>query len=265
MKNRIVKTVIAMVLVVSTVLFTAGFAMNTNVKEKTFKSKDGWSVNYDPSTIKVINGKHSTSFIYTGDKTGKNMLTISYKKGVAPEKALYDLTAGWGNTADISKGESYFPGTNDKWGLWDTLLSNTQGSGINKNAFAGEFNGGTLIFDFVTVNSSDASANSAVWQILSQISDSATYDSFAPQTMYAGYAGVYTMNGVELINGQRVPVTYTVTLDADHQGTVKLGGDVQYVMWGSHSLIQADNSFDYNTDGHTLNLNVDGNWLTFTK
>ena len=267
MKNRIIRTIITMVLVVSTVIFTAGRAINANAKtaDKTYSSKDGWTVKYDPSVITVNESRDGTTFVYNGNASGTDRLTISYKEGILPEKALDDLAKGWGNEKAITSSESYFPGTTDKWGYWKTLITSSDGSSVNENAFAGQYNNGVLVFDMATHYSGRDDASKTAWMALQNIENSITYASFAPQTMYNGMAGSYVLNGTEMIEGREIPVQYTVTLNEDHSGSIRLMGDEQYVMWGTHSLIQADNSYDYSTDGHTLNLNVDGNWLTFTK
>ena len=271
MLNRISRKVISVVLAMATLIFMVGCTKNVNAAvsnksastaQKTYTSSNGWSVKYDPSVITVCEDKNATSFIFTGNGTNDEKLTISYKQGGTPEKAADALAAGWNGivktTNQLFKSESYFPGTNDSWGYWRTLIANDPAD-ISENAFAGEYNGGVLMFDMATRGNGDG------WKALQNIMDSITYKDFAPQAMYQGIAGIYTMKGTELIEGKAVPVVYTVTLNNDHQGTIKLMGDEQYVMWGSHLLIQADNSYDYSVDGQTLTLNIDGNQLVFTK
>ncbi|MBR4718828.1 MAG: hypothetical protein IKP31_01155, partial [Lachnospiraceae bacterium] len=99
---------------------------------------------------------------------------------------------------------------------------------------------------------------------LSAIIDSITYDDFEPQTMYEYYPGVYKMSDTEEIEGEEVTYEYSVTLNEDHSGVISMQDDI-YVMWGSTMLIQADNSYEYTIEGDNLMLNMDGNWMTFTK
>ena len=264
MKKGFMRTVITMMLVVSTVLFTAGCGKTVNAKtaDMTYKSDQGWAVKYDPSQVTVKQNKDSATFIYTGNGAKDEKLTISYTKGVTPEKAVDAIAAGWtypsNAVTDMYKSESYFPGSNTQWGYWRSMISDNK-LDLTRDAFAGEYNDGVLIFDMATHTSDNG------WRVLQDVMDSITYDNFAPQKMYEGIEGTYVMNAYQLINGKEVPVTYTVTLDKDHQGTIKLDGDEQYVMWGTYSLIQADNSFDYSVNGNTLTLNVDGSQLIFTK
>lgn len=283
MKNKVVRLI--GVLTVSAALFATGCSKTVNVNintrpldkeddaektivfdnentEETYRSDRGWSVIYDPSVITVNEGEDMTAFVYTGDSAGTNMLTVSYTEGNKPEEAIDELAAGWGS--DIQKSESYFPGTSDKWGYWRTLIAGTEGSGLSENAFAGEYNGGVLMFEFTNHYCGDEGVDGPVRTTLTGIMDSITYDDFAPQTMYEGIAGVYTRTETEEIEGEEVSYVYSVTLNDDHSGEISLQDDL-YVMWGSHVLIQADNSYDYTIEGDVLKLNMDGDWLEFKK
>ena len=261
MKNRISRVIVSMILVVSVMVFMAGCAKSVNVTvntqpsqsgEQTYKSSEGWSVQYDPSQITVKEDNGTTSFIYTGDKTGTDKLTISYKQGAQPEETADALAAGWANNDQVLNSESYFPGTTDKWGYWRSL---PDPKGTSENAFVGQYNDGVLIFQTTIAGTGNDETDRTIRDTLTGVMDSITYEAFGPQQMYAGIAGVYTMEGTG----------YTVTLGEDHSGEIKMGDNDLYVMWGTHNLIQADNSYDYSTDGHTLNVNIDGNDLVFTK
>lgn len=242
---------------------------DSSVESETFEDKEyvsdrGWSVMYDPSVITVNEGENMTSFVYTGESAGTNMLTISYIADKQPEEALAELTEGWGDPEDIERSESYFPGTNDKWGCWRTLLSNGEGSGLSENVFAGEYNGGVLMFEFTTHKAEDDSIDIPVSDALSAIVDSIKYEDFAPQTMYEYYPGVYKMEVTEEIEGEDMTYEYSVTLNDDHSGVISMQDDIN-MMWGSNMLIGADFSYEYTIEGDNLMLNYDGNWLTFTK
>ena len=223
-------------------------------EEKEYVSDRGWSVKYDPSIITVNEGEDMTSFVYTGESAGTNMLTISYIADKLPDEVLSELTEGWGDPGSVESSESYFPGTSDKWGLWRTLLSNGEGSGLSENVFAGEYNGGVLMFDF-DIPVSDA---------LSAVIDSIKYEDFAPQTMYENYPGVYKMEETEEIEGEEMTYEYSITLNEDHSGVISIQDDIN-MMWGSNLLIGADFSYDYSVDGDKLTVDMDGNQLTFTR
>ena len=228
-----------------------------------YKNSRGWSVKYDPSLITVNEAEDMTSFVYTGESAGTNMLSISYVPDKQPEEVLAELTQGWDDQETV-RSESYFPGTNDKWGYWRNPKDNGEGSGLSEDIFAGEYNGGVLVFDFVTHKAGDDEMDMAVSDTLSGIIDSITYDDFEPQTMYDYYPGVYKMTETEEIEGEEVTYEYSVTLNEDHSGLISMQDDIN-VMWGSTMLIQADNSYEYTIEGDNLMLNLDGNWLTFTR
>ena len=233
-------------------------------EEKEYVSDRGWSVKYDPSIITVNEGEDMTSFVYTGESAGTNMLTISYIADKLPDEVLSELTEGWGDPGSVESSESYFPGTSDKWGLWRTLLSNGEGSGLSENVFAGEYNGGVLMFDFTTHKAEDDSIDIPVSDALSAVIDSIKYEDFGPQTMYENYPGVYKMEETEEIEGEEMTYEYSITLNEDHSGVISIQDDIN-MMWGSNLLIGADFSYDYSVDGDKLTVDMDGNQLTFTK
>ena len=233
-------------------------------EEKEYVSDRGWSVKYDPSIITVNEGEDMTSFVYTGESAGTNMLTISYIADKLPDEVLSELTEGWGDPGSVESSESYFPGTSDKWGLWRTLLSNGEGSGLSENVFAGEYNGGVLMFDFTTHKAEDDSIDIPVSDALSAVIDSIKYEDFAPQTMYENYPGVYKMEETEEIEGEEMTYEYSITLNEDHSGVISIQDDIN-MMWGSNLLIGADFSYDYSVDGDKLTVDMDGNQLTFTR
>lgn len=233
-------------------------------EEKEYVSDRGWSVKYDPLIITVNEGEDMTSFVYTGESAGTNMLTISYIADKLPDEVLSELTEGWGDPGSVESSESYFPGTSDKWGLWRTLLSNGEGSGLSENVFAGEYNGGVLMFDFTTHKAEDDSIDIPVSDALSAVIDSIKYEDFAPQTMYEDYPGVYKMEETEEIEGEEMTYEYSITLNEDHSGVISMQDDIN-MMWGSNLLIGADFSYDYSVDGDKLTVDMDGNKLTFTR
>ncbi|MBR4719253.1 MAG: hypothetical protein IKP31_03300, partial [Lachnospiraceae bacterium] len=175
MNKRLVKNMFTGILAASVMLLAAGCGKNVTVninnipsdtdktetdgeeakepevpEEKEYKSNDGWVVKYDPSVITVNESEDMTGFVYTGESAGTNMLSISYTPDKQPEEVLTELTEGWGDQDKIVRSESYFPGTSDKWGYWRSLPGDGIGSGLSENVFAGEYNGGVLMFEFTT-------------------------------------------------------------------------------------------------------------------
>ncbi len=228
----------------------------TESKEETYKSADGWSVRYEAGDFAVNEpDAHTTSFVYQKDSAGTNMVTITYVDGKQPEEAMSELTEKWENQ---ERTEGFFPGTNDKWGYWRTLLPEENDSGLSETVIAGEYNGGALLFDIVSHKGEDDEQNMMVSDELAGIIDSIVYDSFGEQSMYDYIPGTYERTEEEAV--------HSVILNGDHTGKLSFQDDID-ILWGAYELIAADGSFhyEYTIEGTTLMLNYDGEWLEFEK
>ena len=229
-----------------------------------YSSSYGWTVTFEPADFAVNEVTDGASFVYQGESAGTNMVTITYAEDKGPEEVLDELTADWGDPDDIDRSESYFPGTNDKWGFWRSLNSDGEGSGLNERAFAGEYNGGTLLFEYITHTGSDEEVNKPSQDALQALTDSITYEDFEDQEMFKDYPGVYVREFSEEIEGQEHTFEESVTLNKDHSGEISIQDDL-YVMWGKDKLIMADGSYDYSLDGDTLTLTMDDITMEFVR
>lgn len=231
---------------------------------KEYKSRDGWTVSYDKKLFNVNEGNGVVDFVYTGESAGTNMVEISFIPDKQPEEALAEITDTWGEDANISRTEGFFPGTNDKWGYWRTLDTPNEGSGLGETLIAGEYNGGVLLFEIISHGSNYD--DTTVSDELSGIIDSITYENFGTQTMYDYIPGTYTMQMNDELDGQAVSAEYSVTLNEDHTGVVSMQDDVD-VIWGSYELTYAsgNGSYEYDIEGDNLMLNLDGVWTTFER
>ena len=224
-------------------------------EEMIYMSSDGFQIRYNARTVESMEiDEHTAQFVYIGESAGSNMVIVSYIADKQPEEALYELTSSWGDQESISRREGFLPGTDDKWGYWRTLITADSGSGIGESAIAGEYNGGTIMFEILSHMSGDDKTDMAVSDALSEIINSITYDNFEPQTMYSYYAGTYTAGKGKL------------TLKEDHHGVLSFQDDVD-VLWGSNYITATDSSFtyDFNIEGDNLYLDYDGNMLEFKR
>lgn len=198
--------------------------------------------------------EHTVQFVYTGESAGSNLVTISYIADKQPEEVLYDLTSTWGDQESIYRSEGFLPGTDDKWGYRRMLNVESGEAAMSENAIAGEYNGGVILFESLFHMSGNDEIDMPVSDVLSEIVDSITYDSFAPQTMYSYYPGTYAAEGG------------TLTLNDDHSGVLSIQADVA-VLWGSNYILAADGSFKYEfvIEGDALYLDYDGTQMEFTK
>ena len=233
---------------------------------ETFTSEDGWSVSYRPDIIEAAQtDDHSAQFVYLGECAGTCMLTISYVEGKQPQELLYEVTEPWGSQDDIRRLEGYFPGTEDKWGYWRSLGPDEDGTGIERSAIAGEYNGGVLLFDILTHRAGDSAMDVPMSDHLAEVIDSITYDEFEPQTEFSYVPGRYVFEHTEKAGGKKVTSEYSVTLNEDHTGTVSMQEDVD-ICWGSAELTgPMDIRYEYTIEGDSLLLNVDGEWLSFDR
>ncbi len=223
-----------------------------------YESADGWAVRYNPDVITVNEGDSTVGFVYTGESAGTNIMTVQRIEGQMPEEVLYDVTSAWGDQEEIGRSEGFFPGTDDKWGYWRVLGPAEEGSGLSQTAIAGEYNGGTLLFEFAEHMSGDDEIDLPVSDALAEIIDSIAYENFEPQSMYDYCPGTYR-TGDEF-----------VTVEEDHTGTLRLLEDGEAtdleIVWGTASLWGENGTvYEFTIEGESLYLNEFEDWVQFTK
>ena len=227
----------------------------------TFMSPDGYQIKYRPEEFACNEiDEHTQSFVFIGESAGTNMVTVYYKEGVGPEEVLGEITGPWGDQEKILRTQSWFPGTDDKWGFTRQMeAEGPAGSKIDNCAIAGEYNGGTLLFEFLGHRSGDEENDMMVSDALSEIVNSITYDDFKDQEMFSYYPGVYK----DVKND-----TYSVELNDDHFGMLHFQDDVQ-IIWGSDYVMTTDgqNKYEFTIEGDSLYLREDefGDFREYTK
>lgn len=224
----------------------------------TYQSKDGWTVVYDPSVIEASRiGDHVAQFVYTEDSAGTNMVTISYIEKKQPEEVLAECTESWSEDPEtIERSEGIFPGTTDQWGYWRNLVVEKEGSGLSQSAIAGQYNGGVLLFEITAHTSGNDDVDLPVSDALAAIIDSITYEDFEQQTMYDYIPGTYIADEPQDIE--------SVQLNKDHTGALQGSVNID-VRWGSTELMTDTGSYEYTIEGDGLFINMDDNWISFTK
>ena len=227
------------------------------VRSVTYENPEGWSVDYDDALINVSEEADGVHFVYEGNEAGTDMVTVSYAADKGPEEVLYDLTSEWGEGKNVIRSEAFMPGTEDKWGYW-RILSSEDNDGVARTACAGEYNGGVLTFDITTEPSGDASADARMVEAIGRIMDSVKYKNYEAQTMYDYYPGTYVHEAGEK--------KYTLTLDPDHYGSLELEEE-HTVIWGSYQITDpvSQDVWDFDIEGDNLYLNLNDDWVEFTK
>lgn len=223
--------------------------------EMEYISPDGWAVRYDPTLLEAVEGDGAVEFVYLENR--ENKVCIRMIEGKQPEEVLGEICESWEcGTDEIMRHESFFPGTEDKWGYWRVM--NPQEDGLSRTAIAGEFNGGVLLIENAIVLTGDEETDYRITGALETVVDSIRYDRFDAQTMYSYFPGSYAMES----DGA---VTHVI-LNEDHSGMLQFQDDIA-IIWSSTELMAADGSFayEYTIEGDELLLNYDGNWLSFAR
>lgn len=139
-----------------------------------YEDANGWSVKYDPSVIEVNQGGSVTTFVYTGECAGTNMITASYEVGTDAKTAVADKAKAYGDGATTS--EAPFPGAEDVTGYWAMTAPSTEGSGLVETVVARDYMDGYLMFEMTAHNSGDDAIDIPVSDALSAVIDSLTFN-----------------------------------------------------------------------------------------
>ncbi len=142
----------------------------TKGEDLVYSDANGWSVKYNPSVITVNQSGPITSFVYTGESAGTNMVMVTYDVGKDAKTAIADTAKSWGEKATTSEG--VFPGTEDVKGYWAILPPATEGSGLYETAVARDYMDGYLVFELIGHNSGNEELDMAVSDALATIIDS---------------------------------------------------------------------------------------------
>ncbi len=227
-------------------------------------SEAGWSVSYDRALFDVTSEEGGSTFTYKGDAAGDSHLKISRVDGAMPQELLYEKTADWGE--EQVRTEGFLVGTEDKWSYTRTLNSEEDGLSVVRQYTAAEYNGGSILFEFVQHMDGDEARNTAVSDALASVIDSIRYENFEPQTELSYVPGTYLQHLTEEYEGETVEVTYSVTLSPDHSGVMSIQDNMDLI-WGSYLLysVTGGYEYEYTVEGDALYINFDGEWSEFRR
>ena len=142
--------------------------------DEIYNDANGWSVQYDPSVITVNQGGPVTTFVYTGESAGTNMITATYSVDSDAMTAIENLAKDLGDNVITS--ENIFPGTEDVPSYNAILPPSEDGSGLHETAIARDYMDGYLLFEYTGHNSGDDSIDIPVSDALSSVIDSITFN-----------------------------------------------------------------------------------------
>ena len=139
-------------------------------KDVVYTSEDGWEVRYNPDVITLNEGDGITTFVYTAESAGTNMITATYTTDSNAEDAIKEIGKNWGDAANYS--ENIFPGTEDVKGYWVVANPSEEGSGAYMTSIARDYKDGALIFELDGHMSGDEESDMVVSDTLAAIIDS---------------------------------------------------------------------------------------------
>ena len=140
-----------------------------------YHDANGWSVKYDPEVFTVNQGGPMTTFVYTAESAGTNMITATYTVDKTAEDSIKELGEAIGGDKVIYT-EGIFPGTEDVKGYWVVLNPEEGGSGGYMTAIARDYMDGALIFEIDGHFGEDEENNMLVSDTLAGVIDSLTFD-----------------------------------------------------------------------------------------
>lgn len=211
--------------------------------DNVYEDANGWKVRYNPGLIEVTPGGPVTTFVYTGESAGTNMITVSYDVDKNAETAANELASGWGDSAVIS--ESIFPGTENVRGYWVILpVEGENSTGLTMTAIIRDYMDGVLTFEMTTHLSGDDAADMLVSDTLAAIVDSLEFRDEGNAS--AGSLPAYDYPGPELFYtvlykymtdelGKNydpadvgIPCPIIVAEDESDKSDIKVWGNFQY-------------------------------------
>ncbi len=142
--------------------------------EAIFESPLGWKVNYNSDLFEVNQSANLTSFVYTGESAGTNMIMVTYEPGMTGKEAVDKMAESRGSD-NMYRSQGTFPGTENVDGYWATLAPAEGGSGYYETAIARDYMEGYLLFELIGHNGEDEEMNMTVSDNLAMIIDSLTF------------------------------------------------------------------------------------------
>ncbi|WP_028234928.1 hypothetical protein [Pseudobutyrivibrio sp. MD2005] len=146
------------------------YVNEANGEHFVYTDANGWSVHYNPELIQVNEGGPITTFVFTGESAGTNMITVTYTVDDNAEGIIKTLGEPYGDAVTYSEGT--FPGTEDVKSYWVQSAPSTDGSGLYMTAVARDYMDGALVFEFTEHMGEDEEQNYLVSDTLAEIIDS---------------------------------------------------------------------------------------------
>lgn len=244
-------------------LAACGGQQNTAQASAVYDSDDGWSITYNPNEMRLNEQDDSVDFVYLGESSGTDMVSISYVADKMPQEVLYEKTQDI-DPSLVTRDEGIF-GSTEAW-AFTYSVSATEGSGLSEQFSGIEHNGGTLLIDILTHGEVDEARGEAVSDAIATLVDTLVFTNHQPQEQFAYVLGTYYQDYTDEIEGQTVNVRYSIELNEDHTGIMHIQDDIN-IIWTSNQLVAEGFSYEYTIEGDSLLVNFgEGTvWESFEK
>ena len=140
-------------------------------KDAIYEDANGWKVTYNSERFEINKKDNIVTFVYMGESTGTNMITVTYDVDKTAKEAVDEIAASWGSDTVI-RNEGTFPGADNVNGFFATLPPASDGSGLYETAVARDYMGGYLMFELTGHNSGDDELDMEVGDQLAAVIDS---------------------------------------------------------------------------------------------
>ncbi|MBQ7266246.1 MAG: copper amine oxidase N-terminal domain-containing protein [Firmicutes bacterium] len=229
-----------------------------------YNSDYGWSTRYNSKNTAVNKSASGTSFVYTGESSGTNMVTISVIKNKQPEEVLTEKISDWEENS-YDRYEGYVFG--GKWGFHAMTKPVADSSGLVTGYTAAEYNDGVILIEVIQHISGNDDIDITVSDVLSSVVNSLEFDEYQTQKEYEYVPGTYVRKYTDEIGGEKVEKTETVKLYEDHNGVVDFQDKID-IYWTTKELVNSDNngeSYEYTIEGDTLYVKIGNDWVEFKR
>ena len=232
-----------------------------------YEDERGWYVLYEPSLFTVDAKKDDVKFIYTGEAVGDNYVELSY----IPDKGarevltaeLEELAQEWElDEESISRSEGFI--YDDNWCYTAVAEFEEDDRDTTVSYQSAEYNGGVFLTKTVEGLTDENCLEGFMGDALWQITDTLTFYNYQPQEEFAYVPGVYARADAD--PNACPDAVDRIILKKDHAGTLVFQDSIP-IFWGSSELTRknSDTSYEYTIEGDNLYINLDDEWLEYSR
>jgi len=229
-----------------------------------FSHRTGWKTRFNATMFELWESGDAVRFVYAGDGTGTDELSIAFYENRTPQEVLYDVT----NDLDPmipERYEGFFNADDGDWCYGRYIPAEKEPNGVERAYTAVEHNGGTLLIAEKSTPMDTEALQTAVDQGIMQIRENFEWTDHKPQEEFSYVVGTYVRNYSEEIEGKEEKFTETIVMNADHTGKLSFQDDVD-MYWTSYEIVdESGNRVEYKVEGDFLYYDVTGDNREFER